>query len=193
MLWAGTGSPEAPFFARAAAIDRIKRGEDPKPPEPAPEPTVADLAALCLKNHVAARCKPRTAKNYRIAIECHILPALGGKALKDVMPEAAGDLHHGLRATPAAAKPGDLGSFQDVLAGRELGDGPARQECLSERPCRARPGSGREIAAATVGPRQGTQGKRRPRDADGQALRPSRRGDSLKPGSKEGTRLPVPA
>ena len=87
----------------AAAIDRIKRGEDPRPPEPAPEPTVADLAALCLKNHVAARCKPRTAKNYRIAIECHILPALGSKALKDVVPEDAGELHHGLRATPAAA------------------------------------------------------------------------------------------
>ncbi len=87
----------------AAAIDRIKRGEGPKPPEPAPEPTVADLAALCLKNHVAARCKPRTAKNYRIAIERHILPALGSKALKDVVPEDAGELHHGLRATPAAA------------------------------------------------------------------------------------------
>ena len=87
----------------AAAIDRIKRGEDPRPPEPAPEPTVADLAALCLKNHVAARCKPKTAKNYRIAIECHILPALGSKALKEVVPEDAGELHHGLRATPAAA------------------------------------------------------------------------------------------
>ncbi len=87
----------------AAAIDRIKRGEDPKPPQPAPEPTVADLAALCLKNHVAARCKPKTAKNYRVAIERHILPALGSKALKDVGPEDAGELHHGLRATPAAA------------------------------------------------------------------------------------------
>ena len=87
----------------AAAIDRIKRGEDPRPLEPAPEPTVADLAALCLKNHVAARCKPRTAKNYGIAIERHILPALGSKALNDVVPEDAGELHHGLRATPAAA------------------------------------------------------------------------------------------
>ena len=63
----------------AAAIDRIKRGEDPKPPEPAPEPTVADLAELCLKNHVAARCKPATAKNYRMSIERHILPALGAR------------------------------------------------------------------------------------------------------------------
>ena len=83
----------------AAAIDRIKRGEDPKPPEPAPEPTVADLAELCLKNHVAARCKPNTVKNYRMSIERHILPALGAKALKDVAPEDAAGLHHGRRPT----------------------------------------------------------------------------------------------
>ena len=87
----------------AAAIDRIKRGEDPRPPEPAPEPTVADLAALCLKDHVAARCKPATAENYRKSIDCHILPALGGKALKDVAPDDAASLHHSLRDTPAAA------------------------------------------------------------------------------------------
>ena len=87
----------------AAVIDRIKRGEDPRPPEPAPEPTVADLAELCLKDHVAVRCKPRTAKNYRLAIQHHILPALGTKALKDVGPEDVTALHHALRDRPAAA------------------------------------------------------------------------------------------
>ena len=87
----------------AAAIDRIKRGEDPRPPEPAPETTVADLAALCLKDHVAARCKPATAANYRKSIDCHILPALGSRALRDVMPEDAAQLHHALRGTPSAA------------------------------------------------------------------------------------------
>ena len=61
----------------AIVIDRIKRGEDPKPPKPAPEPTVADLAARCLKKHVAVRCKPNTAKNYRMSLQHHILPALG--------------------------------------------------------------------------------------------------------------------
>ncbi|MCY4230947.1 MAG: tyrosine-type recombinase/integrase [Alphaproteobacteria bacterium] len=85
----------------AAAIDRIKRGEDPIPPEP--EPTVADLAVLCLKDHVAARCKPATAENYRKSIDGHILPALGSKALKDVVLEDAANLHHALRGTPAAA------------------------------------------------------------------------------------------
>ena len=54
----------------AVVIDRIKRGEDPRPPKPAPEPTVADLAERFLKNHVAVRCRPNTAKNYRLAIQC---------------------------------------------------------------------------------------------------------------------------
>ena len=87
----------------AIVIDRIKRGEDPKPPEPAPQPTVADLAERFLKNHVAVRCRPNTARNYRMAIQHHILPALGKKALKDVAAEDVTALHHKLRDTPAAA------------------------------------------------------------------------------------------
>ena len=87
----------------AIVIGRIKRGEDPMPPKPAPEPTVADLAARCLKNHVAVRCKPNTAKNYRMALQNHILPALGKKALKDVVPGDVTALHHKLRHTPSAA------------------------------------------------------------------------------------------
>ena len=84
----------------ALVIDRIKRGEDPRP---APEPTVAGLAERCLKNHVEVRCKPGTAKNYRLALQNHILPALGKKALKDVEPEDVAALHHKLRETPSAA------------------------------------------------------------------------------------------
>ena len=87
----------------AIVIDRIKQGEDPKPPKPAPEPTVADLAARCLKNHVGVRCKPNTAKNYRMSLQHHILPALGTKPLKDVAPGDVTTLHHKLRDTPSAA------------------------------------------------------------------------------------------
>ena len=87
----------------AVVIDRIKRGEDPWPPKPVPEPTVADLAERFLKTHVTVRCRPNTAKNYRMAIQHHILPALGKKALKDVAPEDVTALHHKLRDTPAAA------------------------------------------------------------------------------------------
>ncbi len=87
----------------AAIIDRIKRGEDPRPPKPAPEPTVADLADRFLEKFVAVRCKPRTAKNYRLSIQHQILPALGTKPLKDVGPKDVTALHHELRDRPAAA------------------------------------------------------------------------------------------
>ncbi len=96
----GTETVDARRREAAAVIDRIKRGEDPTP---APEPTVADLAERCLKNHVEVRCKPGTAKSYRLALKNHILPALGNKALRDVQPEDVAVLQHALRGTPSAA------------------------------------------------------------------------------------------
>ena len=41
-------------------IDRIKRGLDPVPPEPEPDPTVADLAERCMRAYVKVHCKPKT-------------------------------------------------------------------------------------------------------------------------------------
>ena len=96
----GTETVDARRREAAVVIDRIKHGEDPTP---APEPTVADLAKRCLKNHVEVRCKPGTAKNYRLALQNHILPALGKKALRDVQPEDVATLQHALRGTPSAA------------------------------------------------------------------------------------------
>ena len=44
-------------------------------------PTVGELAAAYLDEHVAARCKPKTAAKtaamYRLIVDKHILPALG--------------------------------------------------------------------------------------------------------------------
>ena len=48
----------------AVVIDRIKRGEDPMPTPPAPEPTVADLAERFMRVHVKVNCKPSTAATY---------------------------------------------------------------------------------------------------------------------------------
>ena len=84
----------------AVVIDRIKRGEDPKP---AREPTVADLAERFLKNHVEVRCKPNTAKNYRKALRNHVLPALGKMPVGDIAPDDVAALHHRLRDTPSVA------------------------------------------------------------------------------------------
>ena len=99
----GTETVDVRRREAAAVIDRIKRGEDPVPSEPPPEPTVADLAERFLKNYVAARCKPGTAKNYRLAIQHHIVPTLGKTPVKDVEPEDVTALHHALRDKPTAA------------------------------------------------------------------------------------------
>ena len=49
--------------ARKKATDiiaRIKTGQPPAPPEPAPDPTVADLAGRYEREYVAMHCKPLT-------------------------------------------------------------------------------------------------------------------------------------
>ena len=96
----GTETVDARRREAAEIIDRIKRGEDPKPAAP---PTVADLAARWLKTHVEARCRPNTAHGYRLALRNHILPALGDRKLQQVSPEDIAALHHQLRDMPYAA------------------------------------------------------------------------------------------
>ena len=87
----------------AAIIDRVKRGEEPVPPEPEPEPTVADLAARCMRAYVKVHCKPKTVKLYRTAIDRHIVPAFGTMAVKDVASKDVIALHQRLRNTPSMA------------------------------------------------------------------------------------------
>ncbi len=87
----------------AVVIDRIKRGKDPMPAPPAPEPTVADLAERFMRVHVKVNCKPSTAATYRSHLDCHILPALGERALGAVGRGEVAALHHRLRDTPTTA------------------------------------------------------------------------------------------
>ena len=91
----------------ALVIARVKAGEDPVP-EPlaaklANGPTVADLAARYLEKHVAVRCKPKTAKTARTAVNRHIVPTLGGLPLAAVERAQVTALHHGLSDRPAMA------------------------------------------------------------------------------------------
>ena len=91
----------------ALIIARVKAGEDPVPEPLAAKlsqgPTVADLAARYLEEHVAVRCKPKTARTARSVVERHIVPGLGGLALAAVEPRHVLELHHGLSDRPAMA------------------------------------------------------------------------------------------
>ena len=91
----------------AMIIARIKAGEEPiaEPMASKPEggPTVAEIAARYLDEHVAVRCKPRTAEMYRLTIKKHILPALGDVPLAAVGRKDIVDLHYKMRGVPTMA------------------------------------------------------------------------------------------
>ena len=72
-------------------------------PKPKGGPTVAEIAARYLDEHVAVRCKPRTAEIYRLTIEKHILPALGDMPLARIEREHVVNLHYKLREVPTMA------------------------------------------------------------------------------------------
>ena len=87
----------------AEVIDRIKQGEDPFPPPPEPELTVAVLAERYMEAHVSANCNAHTAGIYRGSLDNHILPALGAMPVSSVGRSEVSALHYGLRHTPRAA------------------------------------------------------------------------------------------
>ena len=91
----------------ALIIARIKAGEEPVP-EPmavklAEGPTIAEIAERYLEEHVAVRCKPKTAETYRLVIGKHILPALGKRPALAVGHKEVTELHHALSARPVTA------------------------------------------------------------------------------------------
>ena len=91
----------------ALIIARIKAGEVPvaKPMAltVASGPTVAELAARYMEEHVAVRCKPMTEKTFRSLLNKHVLPAFGKLPLAAVGREQVTDLHHRLHGTPTTA------------------------------------------------------------------------------------------
>ena len=91
----------------ALIIARIKAGDEPVPEPPAvtlaDSPTVGDLARVYLDEHVATRCKPKTAAMYRLIVNRHLLPALGKTPALTVDHARVTELHHSLRATPVMA------------------------------------------------------------------------------------------
>ena len=91
----------------ALIITRIKAGEDPVPLPLAAKfaggPTVADLARRYLEDHVAVRCKPKTARTALSVVNRHIVPTLGRLPLAAVERRHVMELHESLCETPAMA------------------------------------------------------------------------------------------
>ena len=103
----GVITPEEARRRAAAMISRIKAGEDPVP-EPmtvtlSKGPTVAELARRYLEEHVEVRCKPKTVSTYRLVVEKHIVPALGGLPALAVDHARVTALHHALCDKPLMA------------------------------------------------------------------------------------------
>ena len=87
----------------ATVIDRIKRGEDPFPVAPEPEPTVAALAERFLRAHVEVNCSANTRDSFGLIVRKHIVPALGGLAVSAVERRHVVALHDSLSAMPTQA------------------------------------------------------------------------------------------
>ena len=91
----------------ALIVARIKAGEDPVPEPMAAKllegPTVGELARDWLDEHVAVRCKAKTAYIYRLVVEKHILPGFGKTPALGVSHAQVTELHHGLRERPVTA------------------------------------------------------------------------------------------
>ncbi len=99
----GDMSTEEARKRAAVVIDRIKRGEDPVPAPPERELTVSELSERFMRVHVKVHCKPSTAAKYRLVLDKHILPVLGGMSISEVVRREISALHHRLRDTPAMA------------------------------------------------------------------------------------------
>ena len=136
----GQTSAEQARRLAAEAIDRIKRGEDPLPPAPEPEPTMAVIAERYMRDYVPAHCKASSTEVYRRALDIHILPALGEMPVGAVGREHVTELHYAMRGEPYAANAalkivGKMLSLAVEWGLREAGPNP----CRAVRKYRTRP------------------------------------------------------
>ena len=97
--------PEQARRQAFAILAAVKDGKDPAGERQAARQgtTVADLCRRFLEEHVAHRCKPITAREYRRVIELYIKPALGKRDLREVVRPDIARLHHDLWHTPYQA------------------------------------------------------------------------------------------
>ena len=91
----------------AEVIVSIKAGEGPGRNGSASlsdtGPTLAEVAERYMREHVAVRCKPTTAKAYRDALERLLLPEFGSLPLGAIGGDQVAALHYRLHKTPNMA------------------------------------------------------------------------------------------
>ena len=99
----GAVSPDQARKQATVFIDRIKRGDDPAPPPPPRELTVANLAGRYLRAHVQVNCRPSTWAGYRRIVTHYIVPELGECPIAAVDRAQVAALHYRHRDKPYQA------------------------------------------------------------------------------------------
>jgi len=102
------GSPWTPDTARREALRLLglrAAGQDPAMDRDRQKGaiTIAELGARFLQEHVPQHCKPRTAYEYRRAVQLFIEPALGCHRVSDLLRADVAQFHHDLRDRPYQA------------------------------------------------------------------------------------------
>ena len=102
------GAPWTPHMARLEArrlLGEVAAGRDPADSRDRGKiaPTVAGLAEHFMQEHVEAKRKPRTAREYRRLFDKIILPALGKRRIIDIARPEIARFHHASRETPYQA------------------------------------------------------------------------------------------
>ena len=89
----------------AQSIARIKAGEEPaRAVSPLNAgPTIAEVAERYMKEHVAVRCKPSTARACRCTLDRYLLPVFGARPLGTIGREEVAALQYRLHETPIMA------------------------------------------------------------------------------------------
>ena len=125
------GSPWTPDTARAEALRLLgvrANGRDPAKERDRRKvgATVAELGQRFLNEYVAKHCKPRTADEYRRAVEQCISPVLG-RRISDLSRADVAMLHHKLRDRPYQANRSLAVLIENDEFGRAMGSATGRK------------------------------------------------------------------
>ena len=101
----GVLSAEQARRKAAQFIASIKAGEEPARTQSAPDggPTIAEVAERYMKEHVAVRCKPSTARACRCTLDRYLIPVFGARRSAASAARRSRALQYRLHKTPSMA------------------------------------------------------------------------------------------